>query len=498
MSARLRTRLAVALAALAVVFGGLELGLRAFGWSAPAGPLRMRFANRLDVEAAGLEGVYRPSEELFWEPRPGAREPYGGDAIGARGLRGPQVADAPPPGTLRVALLGDSCTYGVMVGWPQTYGARLAAALGRPREGRFVEVVCAGVPGYSTFQSRRLFERTVRPLAPHVVVLYLGAWNDFSPALGLSDAQRAAGGAERPNADPLRFVQLARTLVARFAAERAWQRVVDAWLAGEPPDGYRVPLDAFERDVAAILDACERDGAHALVVLPALDPSREAEQPRNYARSERYREALRTLALARGVPLVDQRAVYAPGAPAELYLDIVHPSARGHAWLALALADAIERAGWPGDIAPAAPGPPPTLAADARALDRSRGGRVTLEVALGVMPGDTPGRALAGERCELRLSRTPTPFGPRGEPPLFPLMRDELTARALGSASGVSGRLAARLDEHGRARLELELAPDAPALAGVHVFALAVSVGDVPHALVPVTWTDVVWLRFDP
>jgi hypothetical protein len=56
-------------------------------------------------------------------------------AIDARGMRGPERADAPPPGTVRALLIGDSVVYGThLLDQNEIIAARLAPLLeGNPR-----------------------------------------------------------------------------------------------------------------------------------------------------------------------------------------------------------------------------------------------------------------------------------------------------------------------------------------------------------------------------
>jgi lysophospholipase L1-like esterase len=90
----------------------------------------------------------------------------------ARGFRGPDFDDRPPPGVVRVAVLGDSSTFGWGVEAFQAYPDRLRSALAErwhlPPER--VEVLNLGVPGYSSFQGKVLLERVGLRLAPDVVV----------------------------------------------------------------------------------------------------------------------------------------------------------------------------------------------------------------------------------------------------------------------------------------------------------------------------------------
>ena len=72
------------------------------------------------------EGIYQPHPQWFWELRPGALiDPATGERVGAAGVRGPEPARS--PGRPRVAVLGDSSTFGLGVGGEEVFSRRLAA-----------------------------------------------------------------------------------------------------------------------------------------------------------------------------------------------------------------------------------------------------------------------------------------------------------------------------------------------------------------------------------
>lgn len=86
----------------------------------------------------------------------------------ALGLRGPDPAPVKTPGTLRLAVLGDSFVEGKQVGEKEVFTAvleRLAAA-----EGRRLEVINAGVGGYGTADELLLWERAVAALRADLVL----------------------------------------------------------------------------------------------------------------------------------------------------------------------------------------------------------------------------------------------------------------------------------------------------------------------------------------
>lgn len=160
---RLVRKLALVVAVVALVLGAAELGLRAF--------------------AVPLCGVtpFRPSDlpGVSAELRPGFETLYKGVRvrINSLGCRGPEV----PPreeGVLRVALVGDSMTFGSSLELDDTLAVSLERALaGR---GRRAQVVNFGVPGYCAGNVASVVEHRALPIEPDVV-LYVFYANDGDP-----------------------------------------------------------------------------------------------------------------------------------------------------------------------------------------------------------------------------------------------------------------------------------------------------------------------------
>lgn len=85
------------------------------------------------------------------------------------GLRGPAPSPNKPPGVVRIALVGDSVTYGSGVEADQV----LSAALQRrfDQSGHRVEIVNAGVRGFTTYNEVRWLRDRILALEPDLVVL---------------------------------------------------------------------------------------------------------------------------------------------------------------------------------------------------------------------------------------------------------------------------------------------------------------------------------------
>ncbi len=99
--------------------------------------------------------------------------------INSDGLRGPEVPLAHPPGTLRIALLGDSFIEAFQVPFEKTVGEVLGRELSTLR-GTPVEVVNFGVGGYGTTQELLTLKQQVWKYSPDLVVLGFTVGNDVT------------------------------------------------------------------------------------------------------------------------------------------------------------------------------------------------------------------------------------------------------------------------------------------------------------------------------
>lgn len=112
-------------------------------------------------------------------------------AINADGLRGPRVAPTKPPGTVRIAVLGDSFAEAIHVPYEDSVCAVLARELEQrcaTLEGRHVEVLDFGVSGYGTAQELLTLREEVWRYSPDVVVLAVFTGNDMSDNSSVLDS----------------------------------------------------------------------------------------------------------------------------------------------------------------------------------------------------------------------------------------------------------------------------------------------------------------------
>ena len=114
--------------------------------------------------------------------------------LSSQGHRTAEYTATKRPGSIRIACIGDSWTFGMNVDEDRTYPSRLLARLRDAQPDRNVEVMNFGVLGYSSFQGVQLLKSRVLPLAPDVLVIGFGM-ND-SEVAGYRDKDMVA--AARP------------------------------------------------------------------------------------------------------------------------------------------------------------------------------------------------------------------------------------------------------------------------------------------------------------
>jgi lysophospholipase L1-like esterase len=122
-------------------------------------------------------GLFRRVNDtrLGWEPVAGVQA--GEIRINSGGFRGPEYALSPPAGVHRIALLGDSETFGMSLRESETLAGCLEAQLRSLKPDGSFEVLNFGVPGYNTQQEAARLESRVLQYNPEMVVL-LYCFND--------------------------------------------------------------------------------------------------------------------------------------------------------------------------------------------------------------------------------------------------------------------------------------------------------------------------------
>ena len=322
---------------------------------------------RLLNEAAIRPTFYVYDPLLGWTIGPDRRSADGLYYSSFEGMRAPHqgVSFAKPSKKTRIALVGDSFTFGEDVAYEDTWGHLLETALG-PQ----FEVLNFGVPGYGVDQAYLRYEKDVREWKPQIVILSFIA-HDFErtmtvytplnyptwdmpfskPRMVLRD-----GGLKRLNMPPIEPTAIfSRGSVSelpfleydRGYRKREWQqgvlhhsyfaRAFMTWLPRWetiPPD---VSDDALVSVNASILKAfvqsAERAGAAPIVV---YHPKREVESKADLSLSRRILQEA-------GVAYTEPTPCLLELDPSDWYIPHGHYTSHGNAAVAKCLADVVRR-----------------------------------------------------------------------------------------------------------------------------------------------------------
>ena len=289
------------------------------------------------------------------------------------GFRGPDMAQTPAPGTVRIITVGASETFGLYESPDQEYARQLEDSL-RARATAVcvtpaptIEVANAALPGMATPSMAVALNQVIRQAAPDVIVLYpspgfylnvrppvatYGAVGSdstlpFTNALRLRVVTRAARQARGLVSGPIR-VQLRRVALARRTKELERHRFATV-------PAYRVTQ--FENDLRRAVGVAKSTGAHILLMGHAnatmaagfadralVDawvyqfPRATGEVLRQF--HARAYELEREVARDSGIVFVDLPAALS-GHEKTAFADFVHFTDAGAAMVAAAISDAV-------------------------------------------------------------------------------------------------------------------------------------------------------------
>lgn len=249
------------------VFGGKDGNLPGLG--------EMVELTRRYQETRGIKqppNFLTPSD-LLWSLVPGYRgeitrlpiidgiKPTWRLAINEAGLRGDPPTES--AGVYRVLCLGDSITFGDKLDQSETYPAALGRLLRERWPGKPVEVVNAGVPGYSSLQGLKLWRR-LESTEPAVVIVAFG-FNDAWPSR-VTDRESLPEEGDFLGSlrSLLRKSQTYNALRAALLKARAALRTDEAPAPGGST-GRRVSTAETEANVRTILRGAHARGIFAIV-----------------------------------------------------------------------------------------------------------------------------------------------------------------------------------------------------------------------------------------
>ncbi|MFN0206011.1 MAG: SGNH/GDSL hydrolase family protein [Planctomycetota bacterium] len=354
-------RLVFAVITNIILLGGLEVAAR---WATP----NVSKLSESPVEFVGHDqGGPFPTEldpQLFWRVPSNAKipdlQPCLHENANSQGYRGREFNISKAPGVKRVVLLGDSNTFGMGVEGDELYAHRLSRWLETAKDTKW-EVINTATPGYSSFQMLQMLRTRAAKFSPDIVVIYAGAWNDYTPAIGTDDESSLRQFHER--------LEGSRGIFSNLYLFRAICNLADSeadvpsdserkpskqelyrqlWSAKqERPDGPRLKPEDFRRILTSLARESKQLGAKVIFIIPPAPFTTRS----RFKDGDLYAQIVTEVAAAEADAKVDARKVLwteTARADAEVFCDIIHPSPQGHALIARSLANTIKELNVPG------------------------------------------------------------------------------------------------------------------------------------------------------
>jgi len=273
------------------------------------------------------------------DPELGYRLNPAGDEINELSVRHPEITMPKPAGLYRVIVLGDSIPFGRYGGFVSSLAEQLAAR-------GTIEVINAGVPGYTSYQEVRFFERYLLRTEPDLV-LWTYCLNDNHRFLHQFDA--AANMLFTPEATKSLEIRswwdwivsrsdvLSSLRVGLLGHRQAVSAAKVAFQWEARPDFNIAWKDyswrAYAGHMREMVQFLGDRGARLGVVIFPYEPQVDARK-RSDARDYVLKPQTNLLRLCRkyDVPCLDLYPAFAAAYDrgAKLYRDQIHPNAEGH------------------------------------------------------------------------------------------------------------------------------------------------------------------------
>lgn len=303
--------------------------LRKLGWFVA---ICVAFEIVLRLFGYGNYTIYRPDEKLLWVPVPGRTVTVDNHlpiTINHQGLRYASELTTKPKNEFRVMAFGDSATQGWGVDDNSTYAAFLGQKLNQNScPGEHFVAVSAGVNAYpNALVGEKLKEVEEDPtFQPDVVIRAYSFNSNFERLPKLQGAAREKF---------LRQVEfksiIRRSAIYNFVIEDLLRRVVYYKMRHVLMAGTLDTLGGMDNlDVnavnASLQNSLDETRAHhaqlVLLVLASKDQKDGDLHP--------FQKAMLDFAQDNHVPVVNMIDVLKTNAPANFYMDPVHPTAVGH------------------------------------------------------------------------------------------------------------------------------------------------------------------------
>lgn len=259
--------------------------------------------------------------------------------INSIGLRNKEFSLEKPKDAFRIICLGNSNTFGWKQSEQDAYPLQLQQLFDQNLPGQKIEVINAGITGYSSYQGKIFLQREILRLKPDLVMVNYG-WNDLLPAkFGIPDKEQKM---------PPQWI----LNIQNFLSEtRLYQLLKSFWVGrfsgkkGVEPGISRVSLEDFQQNLIEIEQICRKNNIPAIFLTNPVASLEAYWGPGKVSKvhliNQAYNDAIRQLGRTHNFKVIDIAALFEKRK--DLYdhpqADYIHYNPLGHRLVARALYD---------------------------------------------------------------------------------------------------------------------------------------------------------------
>lgn len=350
-----RRKLLFALLTTCLFFGLVELVARCLT-TGPEGDVRFQQIQQVTVYLGRMPGdaVFEPDAERFWKLRTNLVQPgdrgqwWSGRWSNSLGFRNEEFELQRPKGVTRLACFGDSTTFGLGSDQPQCWPNLLQERLRHLVGHESLEVINAGVPGYSSHQGLRAMQAELPRLKPNVVLATFGtndSWNWDNRADHELDPNWADQTLQRITANSRAaglFVSLTRSTFAKPADAQWAEHANTNFFVPDTTWRPRVNPEELAENIRQMDKLCRQ---HRCELVLIVWPDRQ-QVAGEVSRREPWLEAIRQTALDLDLACIDLVPTFVARAPETLNLygenDIIHVTPAGNQFVSDIIARHIQ------------------------------------------------------------------------------------------------------------------------------------------------------------
>ena len=224
-----------------------------------------------NLELFEYQADYIQDKRLLWKHRPSSIA-TSGIKINSDGFRGEEIVKPKPDDICRIICLGDSCTYGLLIKNDKDVYPKVLEAILNEKGiiKKKVEVINAGVSGYSSYQGLQLLKGPIIDLQPDIITIQYGL-NDFIWANKYSDKEMRMGS---------ETTRRLSNFLEKFAITRAIKLVIcrfqdtNYYVTSNSLQNLkrRVSLEEFKKNLEEIVDIAKKNNIQPFLINIAIRP----------------------------------------------------------------------------------------------------------------------------------------------------------------------------------------------------------------------------------